>query len=256
MNASRPLKISSLVLSVLLLAGCITERVPDPNRPVDEEKYLRALIDLGAGYLKNGDYRRSKENLMKAIDLDPKSSAAHTTLGLLYRIQREDRLAEKHFKKAVKFDPDNSQAKMNYGAFLDANRKYKEAIVYLTEAADDTNYRNQPEARENLARCYLNMGDHISAEENFKKALGLNPRLPISLINMAQLNFDKLDYVNSMRYYRAFQNVSQQSAKSLLLGIRLARVYGNEDESKNYGMLLEKLFPGTEEYRIYRKLVK
>ncbi|MDH5737906.1 MAG: type IV pilus biogenesis/stability protein PilW [Gammaproteobacteria bacterium] len=255
MNNRIKARVLSLLIVVLLtVTGCVTEV---QNQPAgDPEKYLATLIKLGVGYLRNGDYQRSKEKLQTALKQDSKSVEAHTTLGLLYQIQLEDKLAEKHFKKAIGYDSENAQARLNYGAFLFTKGRYKEAIEHLTVAAEDTTYRNQPQAYENLAVCYAQMGDNNKAEQFYRKALGLNPRLSKSLLAMSEMKFNETNYMESLRYYRAYLDSSQQTARSLWLGIRLAKIFGNKDEEQNYGMVLEKIFPGTTEYKQYKESLR
>lgn len=245
-----------LVLIAFTLTACVTETRNDAGIRTDPEKYLKTLIDLGVGYLRNGDYQRSKEKLLLALEQDSKSSQAHTTLGLLYQIQLEKKLAEKHFKKAIRYDDENSQARMNYGAFLYAEGKYEMALEELAYAADDTTYRNQPEANENLAFCYLKLNDNRQAEFYFRKALGLNSRLARSLLAMTEMKFSESEYSDSLRYYRAFQSVSRQNARSLWMGIRLARVFGNQDEVDGYAISLEKVFPASPEYKQYKDSIQ
>ncbi|MOA38917.1 hypothetical protein D3C78_1606530 [compost metagenome] len=54
-------------------------------------------------------------------------------------------------------------------------------------------------------------------------------------------------------YYERFLTVGRggQSARSLLLGIRLAKVFEERDKASNYGMQLKRLYPGTPEYQQY-----
>lgn len=246
------LRLISVLMILLSLTACITEQISGRKRTADPVKYLQALIDLGIGYLRNGEYQRSKEKLLLAIEQDPKSSTAHTTLGLLYQLQREEQLAEKHFKKAIRYDSGHSQARLNYGAFLFQQKQYKEAVKQLTRAASDNSYRGQPEALENLGVCYLQMGDSKKAEESFLRALGLNSQLKRALLEMSEMRIDELKYAESNRYYRAYLKVSQQTAQSLWLGIRLARIFGNKDEESSYGLLLKSVFPTSREYKMYK----
>lgn len=250
------LRIIFVLAMTLFISGCVTEQLTGPKSKADPEKYLQALIDLGVGYLRNGDYQRSKEKLMLALEQDSRSPTAHTTLGMLYQMQREYKSAERHFKKAIRYDSDLSQARMNYGAFLFQQKRYEEAVEQLAIAADDNSYRRQPEAVENLGVCYLRLKNYKLAEENFLRALSLNARLKRALIEMAELRFSELKYVESNSYYRGFLNASPQTARSLWLGVRLARIYGKRDEESNYAMLLETVFPTSKEYKMYKEGVR
>ena len=61
-------------------------------------------LDLGVGYLRNGDYRSSKEKLNRAMELDPKNAQVLSTFGLLFQLEGENELAEEYFKNAIKWE--------------------------------------------------------------------------------------------------------------------------------------------------------
>lgn len=250
------LKFILILVIASLFSGCVTEVIGPPERKADPVKYLQNLIDLGIGYLQMGDYQRAKEKLTLALEQDPKSSTVHTTIGLLYQLQREDKLAEQHFKKAIRYDVDHSQGRMNYGAFLFQQGNYKQALKQLSRAAADTSYRGRPQALENLGVCYLHLQDPKAAEAAFLKALALNSGLKRASLELAQLRFDQLKYTESLKHYRNHLSVAQQSAKSLWLGIRLARIFNNTDEESSYGLVLKNIFPASEEYRKYQGSVR
>ena len=54
----------------------------------------------------------------------------------------------------------------------------------------------------------------------------------------------------SQRYYDSFSQMSDQTARSLLLGIRLANIHQDRDGCQP-GAAVERLYPGTDEYKQY-----
>lgn len=246
-----------VVVLTMLLSGCVTEIVDGPpKRKVDNVKYTKDLIDLGIGYLKNGDYPRSKEKLKLALEQDPDSPVVHTTLGLLYQLLGENQLAKKHFRKAIKYDSDNSQARMNYGAFLFQQKEYKEAAKQISRASEDTSYRARAQAMENLGVCYLQLNNSKLAEETFLRSLGLNSNLKRATLEMADIRFNQLRYSEAKGYFRKHLVVSEQSARSLWIGIRLGRIFDKDDEVASYALLLKNIFPESKEYRKYKRSLK
>ena len=122
---------------VLVLSACVTEVTGTYAQKVDDEVVMQKLIDLGIGYLRQGNYARAKYNLSKALEIDSGSPLAHTTFGVVFQLEGENSLAEDHFKQALKSDPTFSQARNNYGAFLFDRGRYAEAIEQLEFAAQD-----------------------------------------------------------------------------------------------------------------------
>lgn len=240
------------VVMVMLVSGCITE-IKGPHLKADPVKSLQSYIDLGIGYIRNGQYQRAKDNLNKALALDSRSAQAHDAFGLLFQFEGELELAERHFKRAVSIQPDLSRARNNYGAFLFEQKRYDEAIKQLKEAAKDPFYPARPQAFENLGVCYLHLGELAQAEDAFSHAVGLNATQPRALLELAELKFKKQDFTGAKGHFERYRKIMQPSSKSLWLGIRIARVFDEKDDEASQSMLLRNIFPATEEHKAYRE---
>ena len=250
---ARPLII--IFLSVFLLSGCVTETTGGRKKDVDPEVVVEKLVNLGIGYLRQRELTRAKANLRKALDIEPRSPLAHTTLGVIFELEGEDRLAEEHFKKAIRSDRDFSQARNNYGAFLFAQGRFEEAVAQLLLATEDRFYPKRPHAFENLGVSYLRLGETVKAENAFTRAVELNFSQSRALLELGGIRFDQKDFVESRRLYRKHASVSQQSARSLWLCIRLARVFDDTDEEASCALVLKNIFPASDEYNQYKKTV-
>jgi type IV pilus assembly protein PilF len=206
---------------------------------------------LGIGYIRNGEYDRAKEKLSKALEIDPDSAEVYNALGLLYQVQGESKLAEEHYRKAIKQDSEFTQARNNFGAFLFEQGRYKAAIKQLERAAEDPQYRSRSQVFENLGRCYLQTGYMEKAENAFTRAVNLNPRQPRALLELGVIQFDQQEFVSSRKYFQRHLEVSRQSARSLWLGIRLARRFGDKDDEASYSLMLKNIFPASDEFKQY-----
>ena len=120
---------------------------------------VQRQIDLGIGYLRQGDYQRAKEKLNRALEIDPKNGTVHATFGLLFQLEGEYELAERYFRDAVRYDPNSAQARNSFGAFLFARERYSEAVEQLKLAAENRFYQNRPIVFENLGVAYLRLND-------------------------------------------------------------------------------------------------
>jgi len=242
----------TVMVVLLLLSGCITEtnRV---ERKADPVKSLQTHIDLGLGYLAQGDLARAKEKLARALEIDKNSAVVHNAYGLLFQLENETKLAEKHFRRAIRLDPKYAMARNNFGAFLFAESRFEEAIEQLKIGVQDPFYRARSQVYENLGVCYLKTGDKKSAEVAFDRALSLNSRQTRSLLEQAELVFEQQDYTRARDLYQRYIGMAEQSARSLWLGIRVAQIFRNRDEAASYAMMLKNIFPATPEYQMYQE---
>ncbi|HIG41789.1 MAG: type IV pilus biogenesis/stability protein PilW [bacterium] len=247
--------VCTVVSLAVLLSSCVTE-VTGPNRKADPEKQLQAYIDLGIGYIRNGEYARAKENLTKALNLDPKSAKAHHAMGRLFQIEGDYDLAETHFKRAISQDRYFTQAQNTYGAFLYGEGRYEEAIEHLIIAADDRLYQNRALVFENLGVCHNKLGNTDEAQMAFLRATQLNPRQPRALLELAEIRYSQKEFVESRSYYRRHISGSSQSARSLLLCVKLAVVFDKPDENASCSLTLRNVFPYTAQAREYERFIK
>ena len=135
----------ALVLVCLLGAGCT---VSGSRSATDNQEVVARAVELGIAYLRQGDTLRAKENIHKALDVDPRSPEAHASLALVFQQEQEWTLAESHFEKAIALDPKNSAARNNFGAFLFAQGRAEEAIAQLQVAVSDPFYVRRGQAFE------------------------------------------------------------------------------------------------------------
>ena len=240
------------VLLVSLVAGCASQ--PSSNseaRRVSPEVVQRQL-DLGIGYLRQGDYQRAKEKLNRALDIDPKNATVHATFGLLFQLEGEYDLAERYFRDAVRYDPQSAQARNSFGAFLFSQKRYGEAVEQLELASENRFYPNRPTVFENLGVAYLRLGDTAKAEFAFTRATQLNPEQSRALLELAEIKFEQQQYTESRVLYSRHTRVSPKSPKALWLCIRLARIFEDRDQEASCAEVLEGIHPASEEYRLYR----
>lgn len=241
------------LLLVLLISGCANNSPRNKESSGVPSEIVQRQLDLGMGYLRNGDYQRAKMNLNRALDIDSKSAAVHAAFGLLFQLEGEKRLAEQYFDAAIKYDPDSAQARNSYGAFLFSEKRYPEAIEQLTQAANNRFYNNRPMVFENLGVAYMQIGDKEQADYAFTRAVQLNPEQPRALLELANIRFDEQDYTAAQELYRRHTKVSSRSPKTLLLCVKLARIFGRSDEQASCAEALEGIFPTSPEYQEYRE---
>ena len=236
---------------VLLFAGCVASETGGRKAGTTDQR-LQAYLDLARGYLERQDYANARRPLEQAIKVDPTSAEAHVLMASVYIADGDTALAEREYKDALRYDPRNSMAQNNYGTFLFAAERYKEARSHLKIAADDTTYARRAQAYENLGLTELKLGETTVAEQSFLRALMLNKAQPRSAFELADRYFGSGDFARSKEYFAMYNAMARPTARSLWLGVRLSRVLDDEDQLSSYALALKNLFPDSPEYRLYQ----
>lgn len=240
------------IFALSLLAGCVAGGANDPlaNRQGRVEAG-RAYVQLGLGYLQQGLTEQAKAPLGQALALDARDADAHAALAVVFQAEGEPALAETHFKQALSARPNDTRIRNNYGSFLYAQQRFAEAEQMFRLASADTLYPERSRVYENLGLTALQLDNRDQAHTYLTKALQLNQRQPRALLEMAELSYENRHYVPARDYYDRFSQLSDHSARSLLLGSRLARVFDEQGTLADLGQQLQRLYPGTPEYQQY-----
>ena len=254
------MKLTSLVILCVLLCitGCATTVTGNtgPQQGTTDER-VEAHLALARGYLEKSDLERARGPLEAALELDPKSAEAHVLLAIVYQAQGEDdKLVEREYTVALRHAPESSQARNNYGTFLFARGRYEEAREQLEQAVKDPAYPRRAQAYENLGLCELRLGDTDAAELSFQRSLRLDSALARSNLELADLYFIAGNHPIAIQHYASFAQLSRQTARSLWLGVQLARILDDQDTAASYGLALRNLYPGSAEYQQYRDSLK
>lgn len=202
---------------------------------------------LGVAYFQKGDYETALEKLQKSLQQDPNLATTHNAIALLYQVLGEDELADKHFKRALRIDSKYSEAQNNYGVFLCDQDRYKEAEQHFLTAIKNPLYRSRAFALENAGMCVNKIPDPILAEKYFRQALQLNPNLAKSLLHMADLSYQNIDYLKARAYIQRYHAVAPWGPKALLLAIKIENKLGDKNAVSSYILLMENEFPDSDE---------
>ena len=241
-----------LLLFLTSLVGCVSSGNIDPmSTSKGRDEARAAYVQLGVGYLQQGQTERAKVPLKKALEMNSSDPDANATLALVFQAEMEPDLAEQYFRKALSNSHNDARILNNYGSFLYEQKKYKEAYERFQQAAEDNLYTGRSRVFENLGLTAIQLGQRETAREHFTKALHLDRQLSRSLLEMAELSYEDGHYVPAREYYDRFSKVSEQNARSLLLGTRLGKIYDDRNKVASYGLLLKRLYPGTPEYQQY-----
>lgn len=242
---------------ILCLGACVTES-DRPVKKVDKAKILESNIRLGMAYLQQEKRDSALRSFTRALEIDKRSAEAHQGMALLHNVNGEYELAEKSFLKALKSRSDFSRSDIEYtyARFLMDRKRYKEAFPLLEKASKDIGFRRRTNALFSLGQCAEKLGDEARALASYEHALNLNSQFAPAAIEIAHKSFARGDYANAKKHLDIYGKNSRQSARSLWLGIRIERVFGNTDKEASYALALKNLHPYSREFLQYKKLIE
>ncbi|TAL64333.1 MAG: type IV pilus biogenesis/stability protein PilW [Legionella sp.] len=178
-----------LPLACVLLQGCQhTEAKQEPeNSKVDLKKAASFNVQLGLGYLKQGDRPRAKKKLLTALEQAPNSPDVSAALGYYFEQTSELEQAKKYYGKALDLSGNSGAQLNNYGTFLCRQGDYKKAEQYFLKAVKDPQYVHTSGAFENAGLCALQVPDEAKAKIYFTSAINQDPSRRESLYELVKL---------------------------------------------------------------------
>jgi len=248
------------MIAAVLTVGCTTSTTQSTSKRVvfpdgaSQQRALDTYVQLGESYLHQRDIANARRVFTRALNLDKNESRAIAGMAIIYQLEQEVEKSEKFFKRALRADKANAQARNNYGAFLYAQERYKDAITELKKATADTEYSSRQAAFVNLGRTYVALEQLDEAEAAFRRALQLDARNASALLNLAKLYYGSERYPEAKQHFDRYVSVAAQTPESLWMGVQIEAQYHNKEAVRHFGSLLEKHFPYSQQYLEYRRL--
>lgn len=245
-----------VILAALAIAGCASQPASEfkpemSTTDAESSQQIRARIhtELASGYYELGNIGVALEEVNIALKADPNYGPAHNVAALVYTQLKEDRLAQQSFERALSINPLDSDANNNYGLFLCDRKREDEAIKYFLAALRNPLYKNPERSYVNAGVCSRRRGDVAGAVEYFQSALKLRPNQPQALYQMADIEYQRGNFVQAKAYLGRFTQVATPNSEVLWLGVRLAKRMGDRDSEASYALQLRKNFPNSNETR-------
>jgi type IV pilus assembly protein PilF len=236
----------ALILAVMATAtGCSTTETgalqSNPRTAAD----LNA--ELGLAYMEQGNNEEALKKLQHALKLDPDSANANHYIAELYRKLGKNREAEEHYRKALSVAPSDPMLLNNYGVFLCGQHRLDEALKKFLAAVKQPFYKTPEVAYDNAGLCARQIPDTAKAEEYFRSALRLNPRMPDALYELADISFQERKYLHARAFVQRYMDVATPNPQILWLGVRVERQLGDQVAAAGYAKRLKERFPTAEE---------
>ena len=240
-------KAYGFLVCLVFLGACVSS---SPDRPQSESDTVsKATLDnvqLGTAYLQRNQYEAALQKLNKALDLDPNYGPAHTVMALLQERLGNMERAGVHYRQAASLDSEDAGAQNNYGTYLCRTGQSEEADNYFNLALGNPLYRTPEVALTNAGTCALESGNQEKSELYLRKALEYRANYSAALLPLAQINYDKGDFMNARAFLQRFESVSERNAQSLLLGYQIESELGDETRAGNYRDELLRQNPDAE----------
>lgn len=136
-----------LYLCILLLCGCA------PSLQYNHQAAAQLNMQLGLGYLQEGQLVRAKEKLLLAGQQAPHDAEVNVALGYYFLQIHDFKMASKYYQSALALEPDDPRVQNNYAVFLCRIGHKQAARSYFKLAASNGKYINAKAAAQNAKLC-------------------------------------------------------------------------------------------------------
>ncbi|MGF1747976.1 type IV pilus biogenesis/stability protein PilW [Vibrio cionasavignyae] len=232
-------KWQTLALIVIpLLGGCVAVDESANNVQKDPVTVAESRIELGLGYMKQGDYARAKQNFEKAMKHAPKYYRTSLTMAYYYETVGDVKAARNAYEQATSTYPNNGTVLNNYGTFLCKQGDYDKAEHYFNQAIEQPFYYQVASSYENAGLCALKANHLKKAEAYFVKSLDHQPLRPNATIQLAAIEVRNHQLKEARLRLLAFNQRYGYQKASLRVLIDLESKAGNRAMVEKYQSLL------------------
>jgi tetratricopeptide (TPR) repeat protein len=163
-----------LVLLVTpLLPACATVSAEDEIRKLE----ARSAYEAGVKSIAEGRVSLGLASLRQAAEVDPQNALYRNAVGAVLLNVGRFPDAQAEFQKAAELDPTYADAFHNLGSAYAEQGKWDEAIGAYKKALAQTIYASPETTYNNLGYAYWALDRRKEAEDAFRAALQLEPKL-------------------------------------------------------------------------------
>lgn len=242
------LKLITLLLAAMLTA-CMgtsdtqnTYRHDEPAKP-DFHQAALLNVEMGEGYLAQGQIARAKGKFIHALELEPRLPEAHSSFGYFYETVSDLKEAESHYKKAITYAANKGRFYNNYGTFLCRQGRFAEADKAFNHAIEDKKYVSTAEVYENAGVCAIKQPDLAKATGYLETAIRRDPNRANPYYELAKLELKRGQLKAAKFYIDSYHSIQKPQAKSLALSIEIKTKLGEKDAVHAESKLLREKFP-------------
>jgi type IV pilus assembly protein PilF len=235
-----------LLCAVLLYLG-LGACVSSGGGAVKSEAAARVNLQLGIGYLQEGNLPIAKEKLERARSQDPHNPEIHGAMALLDQRLGKDKDADKEFRTALEQAPHDPSMLNNYAVFLCSHDRPDEGVRYFEQAATNPLYRTPWAAYTNAGVCMRAAHRDADAAQRFARALQSNPAYSEAVYQASDLDFQQQKLADARFRIDVFLLTNPATPDLLLLAYRIAQVQKDAIAQQRYGIRLSQEFPNSDQ---------
>jgi type IV pilus assembly protein PilF len=187
------------------------------------------------------------EELGAARALDPTYPKLYNISGLVYAMLGEKDKAEENFRQAIALAPNDSDIHANWGAYLCATGRARDAMPEFEMVLRDPLYKTPEVALINAGKCSAALGESKNADEYFRRALTASPGNPIAAYNLALLAYRESRFGEARAWMRPVMQQPVPPPASLYLGMCIERRQGDHEAERSYESQLRNRWPDSPE---------
>jgi type IV pilus assembly protein PilF len=217
------------------------------NAAEGEEDRASLRTQLGAEYLKRGQYAVAIDEVNKALAVNSSYAPAHNVMALIHAELGEDEAARQSFARAVQLSPNDADINHNYGWYLCQKGQFSEGIQFLLATQKNALYSTPDKSLLAAGQCALKSGDEAAAKTYFERALRIRPDSLAARAKLVEFGMRNKDTGLAKRYYLELQRLTPSTAELLWLGIQLEHQIGNKESENKLAEQLRKKFPDSQE---------
>ncbi|MDJ0927789.1 MAG: type IV pilus biogenesis/stability protein PilW [Gammaproteobacteria bacterium] len=241
-----------IVLSAALLTGCVTETSGTKLPEASDEDAAQANLELGIGYLRQGNLPEAQVKLEKAIEQNPRLPEAHTALAIVYEQLGDLEAAERQYRRSISVSPDDPDAIEALGVFLcrragretEALKEFERALAIPLSVA----YTDRASLYANAGICAKRV-DLAQAEDYLRLSLRNNPGYSEALLQLADVAHKRGNDLQARAFLERYLGISRASPAVLWLGVQIEEQLGDIDAAAAYAAQLKSEFPESVETR-------
>jgi type IV pilus assembly protein PilF len=244
---------------VVGLSGCVAVGpeggggvVTESDEP-DVRRRARLRLELAARYFEQDKVNIALDEVKQSIANDPSYAEAYNLRGLIYLRLNDLNLSEDSFLRSLSIKPNDPNVLHNYGWLLCQQTRLIEAVKYFTQAIENPSYSGRAKTWMTQGLCQIKMGKNADAEYSFGKSFELDASNPITTYNLAQLLYQRNDFVRSQFYIRRLNNGQLANSESLWLGIKVERRLGNRAVVEQLAGQLRTRYPKSHELELFER---
>jgi type IV pilus assembly protein PilF len=246
--------------ATLMLVGCGANQVaPEPELSTDigqqtgesgdPRNRARIHSELGGLYFQRGNMGVALEELRMAILADPSYAPAYNVLGLVYMDLRENTQAQSNFERALRLSPNDADINHNYGLFLCQTGREADSLRYFLAAIRNPLYSQAQKSYAAAGACAVKAKNDRDAADYLERALRIDPDYLPALMSFSQLLYKRGELERARTTIARFNKVSDQTAESLWLALRIERKLGDKAAENSLATQLRRRFSGSPEYQ-------